>query len=129
MPALTVVDPDDTPVPTIPTPPDDLTGSALDLWETTHLEASEDELDLDARETALLLAACRATMHVERISQAVDDLDDLVVPGSTGQPQAHPLLAALDRAQGVALAHLKALAVPAALSALQAAKADQRWSR
>lgn len=128
MTVLTVVDPDDTPPSTAPPAPDDLTGDALALWETTHREAAEDDLDLDARETALLLAACRAGANVERLRQAVDGLDDLVVKGSTGQLVAHPLIAALDRAQGVALAHLRALAVPAAQSAAQAAKADARWS-
>ena len=100
------------------------------LWRETWRE-----FGLSAPEAELLTEACRIADRLAAIAEALDGAD-LVTTGSTGQPKAHPLLAAA-ALQGKALETLvRGLALPVgdeeigrrrSPSAREAAL--QRWGR
>lgn len=48
---------------------------------------------LTPAELSILAEACRTADELDRLEKAVRALEDFVVPGSTGQPKVHPLLA------------------------------------
>jgi hypothetical protein len=48
---------------------------------------------LTPAELANLAEACRTKDELDRLEKAVRAIPDFVVPGSTGQPKVHPLLA------------------------------------
>ena len=62
------------------------------LWEPLSEQLAEDGLVLDAREVALLTAACRTADDLARVERVLAEDDRLLVKGSQGQPVAHPML-------------------------------------
>lgn len=82
--------------------PEGLEKAGRSLWR-----AVTNERELAARELELLRQACATA---DLIARATGELGaDLVVPGSTGQPKAHPLLAVLADQRRVLAGLLRAL--------------------
>ncbi len=91
------------PAPTLrdalPTPPDDLSPSAEELWF-----AVLEEYELEEHERALLAEACRTLTVCDRLAAMVD-ADGLTTRGSMGQTVTHPAVAEA-RQQRLVLARL-----------------------
>jgi hypothetical protein len=66
---------------------------------------------LEPHERRLLADACRAADELERLERALEDAP-LEVPGSTGQPRAHPLLEEVRRHRASLARLIGALRLP-----------------
>lgn len=103
-------------------------GSAGEFWSSVS-----EVYDLDPAEQSLLLQACRCLVELDRIEAELSSAP-IMVAGSTGQPQANPLLGAARAHRKVLESLLRSLALPApgqsagvVRHTLQAAAAKSRW--
>jgi phage terminase small subunit len=71
-----------------PTPPEGLGAAGEDLWHDLHDELPE-RMEFNARELAILTAACRQLDTIVSLERAIKR-DGLMVTGSTGQRRLHP---------------------------------------
>lgn len=62
----------------------------------------------DGASLAILESMCQAVDRIQQCQEAIDR-DGMVVTGSTGQPQQHPLLKTEAEARRALLAHARAL--------------------
>ncbi|WP_336922772.1 hypothetical protein [Aquipuribacter sp. SD81] len=112
-----------------PPPPAGITERAAAFWSDFHDEMDEDDLDPDARETAILTEAVRAMSTVDRLEDQASRLESVLVPGSTGNERVHPVLAEIDKNRKTIATLLTALKPPADRSAIGRANAARRRDR
>lgn len=111
-------------------PPEDLLAPGVKLWKAVHTE-----FDPNAVELQLLYELCRTTDELDRMSRAVA-LESPVVPGSKGQPRAHPLLTEIRQHRRLVDQLVVALGMPLEdetvgrrRSAAAKQSADARWRK
>ena len=90
-----------------PVRPVDLRAAGRRLWASVV-----DDFDLGPDEVGALREACRTVDELDDLRQALKD-QPMTVPGSTGQPVAHPLLAEVRRHRETLAKLLAALSLPA----------------
>lgn len=112
-----------------PAAPSGLSSEAADLWNDWHAELDDDDLDADARETAILAEACRHLTIASRLEAALADLDSLVVPGSRGNQRVTPLVSEVDKVRRTVASLLTSIKQPVDRAEVGRANVAQRWSR
>ncbi len=111
--------------------PDGLQPQGTALWDEIS-EAYELRLD----EQRILEHACRTVDDLERLQQALAN-NEVIVPGSTGQPRTSPLIAEIRGHRQLLSRLVQQLDLPdpeaptqrSALSQRKAAAANARWDR
>ena len=115
-------------------PADALPASWSSSAREVYLQITEEHPDLDVTTLASLYEACSMLATADSLSGQVE-ADGLMVPGSKGQPVAHPLVAEARMHRTAGLAALRALGLarrsgPAqSASAAGAALVGARWGR
>jgi hypothetical protein len=109
------------------TPPSDLSGEGLALYEAIITEMDENDLEPEAHELALLIHAARTTMLIERIESELAE-SPLIVMGARNQVRSSPLIADLSTLRRTVAALLKQI-FPASATDRARAAANARWKR
>lgn len=93
-------------------PPDGLSADAADLWDDlTEARAAT----ITPEQLGALVQAVRLVTLADRLAAAVGD--DLIVPGSQGQPVSNPALAEARMSRSAAVTCLRALGLASSVSA------------
>jgi hypothetical protein len=88
-------------------PPAKLDPSGANLW--VKIDA---KYDLRPDELSLLEASCRETDLISRLQRVLDEADDLMVKGSTGQMVVHPAVAEIRQHRATLATLWRALKLP-----------------
>lgn len=108
--------------------PTGLSPEALTLWKRWHDELNDDDLVPDGRESAILAEACRHLTIATRLETALAVLDDIIVPGSRGNPRVTPLVGEIDKVRRTVSSLLASIKAPVDRSAINKANGGSRWA-
>ncbi len=109
----------------VPAAPDGLSPEAQVLWADVISDLAEDDMELDARESALLREVCRHLTLANRLESALAH-GPVVVAGSRGQDRVSPLVGEIDKVRRTVATMLRSLQPPDR-SAINRANVARRW--